>query len=274
MTKVSWAPTSSFNPIAESSITLLALSNDYTARIIYFPPTGGTLLTMLGGTSGHRSFINDIDSIIHPNASGRLTSPITNEDLVIATVGDDNTLIVWQWNDESGLVPIAYSLTSPGVAVGFCKHFTRRLLVTEQEGTIRILDWLASDDARATTPSGGGGSTLWLLNIHMGVGLSLGTGGFLASAEWCGDDVDREGGRICAVTEGGEWAVWDLSRIEGGGRTVPVERGQVVRASNVIAIRYEIVKSMLTLGDIPPNQHYLQLRQKQLVKLLLSIRSI
>jgi hypothetical protein len=273
VTKVSWAPTSSYNPVAESSITLLALSNDHTARMIYFPPTGGTLLTMLGGTSGHRSFINDIDSIIHPNASGRLTSPPTNEDLVIATVGDDNTLIIWQWNDDSGLVPIAYSLTSPGVAVGFCKHFTRRLLVAEEEGTIRILDWLASDDARATSSSGGGGGTLWLLNIHMGVGLSIGTDGFLASAEWCGDDVEGEGGRICAVTKGGEWAVWDLTRIEGGGRTVPVERGQVVRASNVTAIRYLLLRIVLTVGDIQLSRHYLPLLQKQLMKLLLSIPS-
>ena len=59
----------------------------------------------------------------------------------------------------------------------------------------------------------------------MGAGLSMGVDGFLASAEWCGEDVDGEGGRIVGVTKGGEWAVWDLSRIEGGGRTIPVERG-------------------------------------------------
>jgi hypothetical protein len=206
--------------------------------MIVFPPAGGTLLTLLGGTSGHRSFINDIDSIVHPNAEGRLVGPLTNEDLVIATVGDDNTLIVWQWHDDAGVVPVTYSLTSPGISVNFCKHFTRRLLVGEEEGTIRLLDWLASDDARVTSSSGGGGSTLWLLNIFMGVGLSMGIDGFLASAEWCGYDIDGEGGRIVGITKGGEWAVWDLGRIEGGGRTVPVERGQVVRASNVLCIRY------------------------------------
>jgi hypothetical protein len=206
--------------------------------MIYFPPTGGTQLMTLGGTSGHHSFINDIDSIIHPNASGRLTQPPTNEDLVIATVGDDSTLIIWQWQDEVGLVPVAYSLLSPGIAVGFCKHFPRRLLVAEEEGSIRVLDWLASDDARAVSSSGNAGSTLWLLNIHMGVGLSIGVGAFLASAEWCSDDVDGEGGRIVAVTKGGEWAVWDLSKVEGGGRTIPVERGQIIHANNVVAIRY------------------------------------
>ena len=228
--KVVWAPTSTYNPSGESSITLLTLSSDHTARLIYFPSTGGTLLTLLGGTSGHQSHINDVDSILHPAATGT-----TNEDLVVATTGDDNTLIIWQW-DETGLVPAAYSLTSPGVSVKFCKHFPRRLLVAEEEGVIRILDWLASDDARVT-PSGGG-STLWLLNIHVGVGLSIGVGGLLAWAEWCGDDVDGEGGRIVGITRGGEWAVWDLSKIEGGGRTIPVERGQVIHASNVISIWY------------------------------------
>ena len=180
-----------------------------------------------------------MDSIIHPNAAERLTQSPTNEDLVIATVGDDNTLIVWQWNDDVGVVPVAYSLSSPGVSVGFCKHFTRRLLVAEEEGTIRILDWLASDDARVTSSSGvGGGVTLWLLNIHFGLGLSMGVDGLLASAEWCSDSVDGEGGRIAAVTRGGEWAVWDLTKIEGGGRTIPVERGQIVHATNIIAMRY------------------------------------
>jgi WD40 repeat protein len=195
-------------------------------------------LVSLGGTSGHRSFINDVDSIIHPNAAERLTHSPTNEDLVVATVGDDNTLIVWQWSDDAVVVPVAYSLSSPGVSVGFCKHFTRRLLVAEEEGTIRILDWLASDDGRVMSSSGvGGGVTLWLLNIHMGLGLSMGVEGLLAGAEWCSDSVDGEGGRIVAVTKGGEWAVWDLTRIEGGGRTIPVERGQVVHATNVVAIR-------------------------------------
>ena len=210
--------------------------------MIHFLSNGSTQLTLLGGTSGHRSFINDIDSIIHPNISTKLdsSSAPSNEDLVIATVGDDNTLIIWQFQEESGIVPIAYSLSSAGVAVEFCKHFERRLVVAEEEGTIRILDWLASDDARVTSASGtgsGAGSTLWLLNIHMGVGLSMGVDGYLVNAEWCGDDVDGEGGRIVAVTKGGEWAVWDLSRIEGGGRTVPIERGQVIHASNVISIR-------------------------------------
>ncbi len=235
--KISWAPTSVFSPLSESNVTLITLSSDFAARMITFLSTGGTSLESLGGTSGHRSFINDVDSIIHPNAAGRLTHPPTNEDLVIATVGDDNTLIIWQCNEDSGIVPIAYSLSSPGVSVGFCKHFTRRLIVAEEEGTIRMLDWLASDEARISSAGNGGSTTLWLLNIYMGVGLSLGTDGFLASAEWCGDDVDGEGGRIVGVTRGGEWAVWDLSRIEGGGRTVPVERGQVVHASNVVAIR-------------------------------------
>lgn len=203
--------------------------------MIYFPPNGGTVLTLLGGTSGHRSFINDVDCIIHPNATEPLTNPPTNEDLVIATVGDDNTLIIWQWQD-SVVVPVAYSLNSPGVSVRFCKHLQRRLLVAEEEGVIRLLDWLASDDARANS-SGAGASTLWLLNIYMGVGLSIGVGGFLASAEWCGEDIDGEGGKIVAVTRGGEWAIWDLIRIEGGGRTIPIERGQVIHASNVVQIR-------------------------------------
>jgi hypothetical protein len=223
-------------PEGESSITLIILSLDYTARMIEFPPNGGTQSTLLGGTSGHRSFINDVDSIIHPNASTRVSHPPTNEDLVIATVGDDNTLIVWQHTEDVGVVPIAYSLSSRGVAVGFCKHFARRVMVAEEEGTIRVLDWLASDDARVHSSSGGGG-TLWLLNIYMGVGLSMGVDGFMASAEWCGEDVDGEGGRIVGITKGGEWAVWDLGRIEGGGRTIPVERGQVVHASNAVAIR-------------------------------------
>jgi hypothetical protein len=226
-----------FMPEGESSITLITLSLDYTARMIEFPSSGGTQSTVLGGTSGHRSFINDVDSIIHPNASTRVSQPPTNEDLVIATVGDDNTLIIWQYTEDAGVVPVAYSLSSRGVAVGFCKHFARRVMVAEEEGTIRVLDWLASDDARVQSSSGGGG-TLWLLNIYMGAGLSMGVDGFLASAEWCGEDVDGEGGRIVGVTKGGEWAVWDLSRIEGGGRTIPVERGQVIHASNVVAIRY------------------------------------
>jgi hypothetical protein len=206
--------------------------------MIYFPATGGTLLTLLGGTSGHRAHINDIDSILHPGATGS-TSQSNNEELVIATTGDDNTLIIWQWDETGLLVPTAYSLTSPGVSVGFCKHFARRLVVAEEEGVIRLLDWLASDDARVTTA--GGGSTLWLLNVHVGVGLSMGVDGLLASAEWCGDDVDGEGGRIVGITRGGEWAVWDLSKIEGGGRTIPVERGQVIHANNVVAVRYYIL---------------------------------
>jgi WD40 repeat protein len=194
-------------------------------------------VNILGGTSGHSSFVNDIDSIIHPNASGRLTSPPTDEDLVIATVGDDNTLIIWQWQDnESGPIPITYPLSSAGVSVNFCRHFTRRLLVAEEEGMIRILDWLANDDARASS-SGGAVSTVWLLDVYMGVGLSMGVDGFMASAEWCGDDVDGEGGRFVAVTKGGEWAVWDLTRIEGGGRTIPVEKGQVIHAANTRCIR-------------------------------------
>lgn len=240
--KISWTPTSTYSPTTESEVTLLTLSTDFSARMIYFPATGGTQLTVLGGTSGHRSFINDIDSIIHPNTTTLTTmdGPAKNEELVIATVGDDNTLIIWQFHGETGgFIPIAYSLSSSGISVSFCKHFARRLVVAEEEGIIRILDWLASDDARLTSSSGvGGGSTLWLLNIHMGIGLSMGVDGFLVNAEWCGDEIDGEGGRIVAVTKGGEWAVWDLFRIEGGGRTVPVERGQVIHANNVIAIRY------------------------------------
>jgi hypothetical protein len=85
------------------------------------------------------------------------------------------------------------------------------------------------------------------LNIHVGVGLSIGVGGLLAWAEWCGDDVDGEGGRIVGITRGGEWAVWDLSKIEGGGRTIPVERGQVIHASNVISIWYIPYNPTITL---------------------------
>jgi hypothetical protein len=269
--KISWAPTSVFSPSSESNVTLITLSSDFTARMIHFPSTGGTSLDSLGGTSGHRSFINDVDSIVHPNAAGRLTHPPTNEDLVIATVGDDNTLIIWQWNEDSRIDPIAYSLSSPGVSVGFCKHFTRRLIVAEEEGTIRVLDWLAGDEARISSAGNGGSTTLWLLNIYMGVGLSLGTDGFLASAEWCGDDVDGEGGRIVGVTRGGEWAVWDLTKIEGGGRTVPVERGQVVHASNVVAIRYCDLFNGLIIVDIQRNLHYSPLHQKQPTKLPLYI---
>jgi WD40 repeat protein len=213
----------------------LTLSSDHAARIIEFPSEGGTQLSVLGGTSGHRSFINAIDSIIRPNAS----VPITNHDLVIATAGDDNTLIVWQWEDE--FVPSAYALSSAGVAVEFCRHFPKRLIVAEEEGTIRLLDWAVGDEARVSSSSGwGSGGTLWLLNIYTGIGLSFGVDGLLVNAEWCGDDIDGQGGRIVAVTKGGEWAVWDLGRIEGGGRTVPIERGQVVHANNVVAIRYPI----------------------------------
>ena len=240
VTKIAWAPTSAFNPASDSNITLLALSTDHAARIIEFPSDGGTQLSVLGGTSGHRSFINDIDSIVHP----RTPTVPTNHDLVIATAGDDNTLIVWQWegNEEQGiaLIPAAYALSSAGVAVQFCRHFPRRLIVAEEEGTIRLLDWAVGDDARVSSSSGwGSGSTLWLLNIHMGVGLSMGPAGLLANVEWCGDDVDGAGGRICGVTKGGEWAVWDLSRIEGGARTVPIEQGQIIHANNVLAIRFD-----------------------------------
>lgn len=242
MRKISWAPTSTYKPSSDSNITLLTLSSDHAARIIEFPSEGGTQLNVLGGTSGHRSFINAIDSIIHPRA----TVPTTNHDLVIATAGDDSTLIVWQWEETSdqatlGFVPAAYALSSPGVAVEFCRHFPKRLIVAEEEGTIRLLDWAVGSEARVSSSSGfGSGTTLWLLNVHMGVGLSLGTNGLLVNAEWCGDDVDGQTGRIVAVTKGGEWAVWDLSRIEGGGRTVPIEQGQVVRAKNVVAIRYHL----------------------------------
>lgn len=61
---------------------------------------------------------------IHPNASTRVSQPFTNEDLVIATVGDDNTIIIWQYTEDVGVVPIAYSLSSRGVEVGLCKRFT------------------------------------------------------------------------------------------------------------------------------------------------------
>jgi WD40 repeat protein len=217
-------------------MSLMTLSSDFTARLISFSSLEGTRVTSLGGTSGHRSFVNDVDCIIHPNATHET---LLNENLVIATVGDDNTLIIWQSNEDSGLVPVAYSLSSPGISVGFCKHGPRRLLVAEEKGIIRLLDWQANDDVRATSAGGNGGSsTLWLLNIHMGSGLSAGINSFLASAEWCGGDIDRDLGRIVAVTKGGEWAIWDLSRIEGAGRTIPVERGQIIRASHVVAIRY------------------------------------
>jgi len=280
VTKVIWAPTSHYNPSSQSTITLLCLSLDSTCRLVYFPAKGGTQLTLLGGTSGHRSFINDVACIVHPNAATR--SPVNtvtengsgNQELVIATVGDDNTLIVWQWNEEvGGVVPVAYSLSSPGVSVGFCPHLPRRLLVAEEEGVIRILDWLATDDGGRPLTSGGSGTTLWLLNIYLG-GLAR---GLTASAEWTGEDIDGEGGRIVACTKGGEWAVWDLSRIEGGGRTIPVERGQVIHASNVVAIRYIPYSGnfrLILVGVILRSRRYLRLPLKLLRKLKHYISSI
>ena len=79
----------------------------------------------------------------------------------------------------------------------------------------------------------------------MGVGLSMGVNGFLASVEWSGEDVDEEGGRIVVDTKGGEWAVWDLNRIEGGGRIIPMERGQIVHTNNVVVIRYSLPKKWI-----------------------------
>jgi hypothetical protein len=88
----------------------------------------------------------------------------------------------------------------------------------------------------------------------MGVGLSLGLGGLLANVEWCGDDVDGAGGRICGVTRGGEWAVWDLNRIEGGGRTVPIEQGQIIHANNVLAIRFDPKVEWVLTGRSHPSE--------------------
>lgn len=56
---------------------------------------------------------------------------------------------------------------------------------------------------------------------------------------------DEEGGRIVGDTKGGEWAVWDLHRIEGGGSIMPLERGHIVHASNVVAIRYSLPKKWI-----------------------------
>nr|4GQ1_A Chain A, Nup37 [Schizosaccharomyces pombe]4GQ2_P Chain P, Nup37 [Schizosaccharomyces pombe] len=184
------------------SLFLACVCQDNTVRLII--TKNETIITqhVLGGKSGHHNFVNDIDIADVYSADNRLAEQ------VIASVGDDCTLIIWRLTDE-GPILAGYPLSSPGISVQFRPSNPNQLIVGERNGNIRIFDWtlnLSAEENSQTELV----KNPWLLTLNtlplVNTCHSSGIASSLANVRWIGSD----GSGILAMCKSGAWLRWNL----------------------------------------------------------------
>ncbi|WBW73297.1 nucleoporin, WD repeat Nup37 [Schizosaccharomyces osmophilus] len=192
----------------EYTLCFACACQDNTVRLIVARNDSIITQHVLGGKSGHHSFVNAIDIVDVYSADNKLAEQ------VIASVGDDNTLIIWRLTDN-GPVLAGYPLSSPGTSVEFHPVNPNHLLVGEKSGNIRVFDWTnppnntdgtmdqdVSDHLTSTTP------WLYTLNVSLVVHSyrNATLASTLANAHWVGSG----GTSILVVCKSGAWLRWDL----------------------------------------------------------------
>ncbi|EPY52468.1 NUP37 family WD repeat protein [Schizosaccharomyces cryophilus OY26] len=188
---------------------------DNTVRLIIARNDSIITQHVLGGKSGHHSFVNAIDIVDVYSADNKLAEQ------VIASVGDDNTLIIWRLTDN-GPVLAGYSLSSPGISVEFHPVNPNHLLVGEKSGNVRVFDWTSppnnTDESMGQDVSEQVSSiTPWLYTLNVSQVVhsyrNAGLASTLANARWVGPD----GTSILVVCKSGAWLRWDLFAKAGNG---------------------------------------------------------
>ncbi|EEB06251.1 NUP37 family WD repeat protein [Schizosaccharomyces japonicus yFS275] len=199
------APDSSENGEENSSCTLsiACACQDNSVRLIFTQDAEITSQHTFGGTSGHQNFVNDVDIIEIYSADQTL------DEHVIASVGDDNTLIVWRVSDN-GPVLAGYTLASPGVSVRFCRSDARRLLVGERNGQVRVFDWTSSGASASSSTADEvmeieDSQRPWIVSLSAS-GVQVNAADTLGSAEWSGEHQNS----ILAMCKNGNWSCWEL----------------------------------------------------------------
>ncbi|EPX72945.1 NUP37 family WD repeat protein [Schizosaccharomyces octosporus yFS286] len=192
----------------EYTLCFACVCQDNTVRLVVARNDSIITQHVLGGKSGHHSFVNAISIVDVYSADNKLAEQ------VIASVGDDNTLIIWRLTDN-GPILAGYPLSSPGVSVEFHPSNPNHLLVGEKSGNIRVFDWTnppdyademmdpdVSDQLTSTTP------WLYTLNVSQVVHSyrNAALASTLANAHWVGSG----GSSILAVCRSGAWLRWDL----------------------------------------------------------------
>ncbi|KAG5513595.1 hypothetical protein PMAC_001027 [Pneumocystis sp. 'macacae'] len=251
VTSIAFSPTTYIDTDSEKfSITLVIASDDNNA---WFFKSSSELkdpeLVILGGTSGHQDFINDVD-ITYINITDDVDKMVFTGD-IIATGGDDCTVIVWRITNDSPQIS-AFSTGSPVVSIKFHKFYPRRLLVGEYNRTIRVLDWA---DA--------GGK--WLISLCPELSLctsvksNLGT--CLVDVDWIGNKDDI--GRIIAVVNNGFWFLWDFDGKNSNMSASPTVKGCIGSQINVKQIIFRPghpdVFAVCLQGSLKPSMSHIKL---------------
>lgn len=171
---------------------LAASHSDHT--VSYINLDQGEVKT-LGGSSGHRSFINDLD---------------ISYDGVVASTGDDRNLLIWE--DSNNKPPHLFRLSSVGLKVRFWDdNDSDKILVLEAGNKIRVLDWRKGQ---------------WLLTIYPST---------LDSTSPFGGNVKDIGifnSEIVAIGNGW-WKKFYIPSLTGGcGYTPPTDQGRLISVKN------------------------------------------
>ncbi|EMR11815.1 hypothetical protein PNEG_00241 [Pneumocystis murina B123] len=199
VTSIAFSPTTYIDLIDSEKIyvTLAIGCEENSARFLKLSSKAkDPKIVMLGGTSGHQDFINDVDTTYLNIIAKADETEFTGD--IVATGGDDCTVIVWRMTDNSPQLS-AYSTGSPVISVKFHRSYPRRLLVGEYNGTIKILDWVEA-----------GGK--WLISLYAGLTpynfIKSNSTVCLADVDWASNKDDI--GRIIAATTDGLWLLWDF----------------------------------------------------------------
>lgn len=172
-----------FSPACTPSNVVMAAScADHSIQLI-----SGESTLRLGGVSGHSKSIYGLDVVE------------TEEGTTVASTGGDRVLIIWQQE-----IPTTFALKSVGVSVHFHPENTPQILVCEETGAIRVLDWETSS---------------WLVSIYSGPAVTYVD--YLCNAVWL------TASKVAAVSRQGEWRVWDIGHIRGSLNTQPLYSGRI-----------------------------------------------
>lgn len=208
-------------------IELTAASSDYGLYVLSKRHDDDEVIFPFGGgLSGHHGKINDMTFCGgHSEDSSRY----------VATVSDDKMLMVWDLTpsltifspaspgletdpSQSRPPPTAYPIAFPRPLASVCSHpsTSKEFLVADARGSIFLTDWRSdpdeNDEQAGSSWRWRNASVIELVEPRAVAGMST---KWSASASWRRDNPDFVG-----AIYGSRFALWDLSKLQGGKPTV------------------------------------------------------